>query len=239
MSPRPLAITLLLSLVTGLAAAGDVKVYRANDIVDPMEVVRILEGSAPRARTHASVDDPHTIRTRSIRLFDDPNAPPLAAKTSAPVAEPLATVTTTRRDAPRARADDEVHVAATGDIARTDPKRAAGASVLSLPVQFAFDSAEILPSARAQLDALAEGVRLLPESTRVVIEGHTDAAGSDEYNQQLSLRRALSVKRYLATVHGIDPVRLRAMGLGEYAPLVGLPAHAAENRRVQFRGERS
>ncbi len=132
-----------------------------------------------------------------------------------------------------------MHAAATGDITRADPQKASGASVLSLPVQFAFDSAEILPSARAQLDALAEGVRLLPDSTRVVIEGHTDAAGSDDYNQQLSMRRAQSVKRYLAAVHGIDPSRLRAMGLGEYAPLVGMAPTAAENRRVQFRGERS
>jgi outer membrane protein OmpA-like peptidoglycan-associated protein len=137
-----------------------------------------------------------------------------------------------------AGSDVEVAAAATGDITRRDPQRAAGASVLSLPVQFAFDSAEILPAARAQLDALAEGVRMLPPTTRVVIEGHTDAAGRDDYNQQLSLRRAQSVKRYLVAAHGVEPDRLRAVGLGEYAPLVGLAPTAPENRRVQFRGER-
>lgn len=286
MSPRPLVITLL-SLACGFAAAGDVKVYRANEIVDPLEVVRILEGSAPRARIPAArahdarADDPNAIRTRSIRLFDDPLAPPLAAKTTypsgaaaaVPAAAPQPTqptqpridaatqaraaaavqaqaraeaATQARADtaparaeaAPQMRADVEVHAAAAGDITRHDPKRSGAASVLSLPVQFAFDSAEILSSARAQLDALAAGVQMLPESTRVVIEGHTDAAGSDDYNQQLSLRRAQSVKRYLVAVHGIEPSRLRAMGLGEDAPLVGLAPTAPENRRVQFRGER-
>ena len=238
---RPLITTLVLSLAAGFAAAGDVKVYRANEIVDPMEVVRILEGSAPRAQgtmpaaTNAS-DDPHAIRTRSIRLFDDPAAPPLAAKTRpAARAETAPSRTEVGKATP---AEPEVHAAAAGDITRTDAKRAGGTSVLSLPVQFAFDSAEILPSARAQLDALAAGVQMLPETTRVVIEGHTDAAGSDTYNEQLSLRRAQAVKRYLVAAHGIDASRLRAMGLGEYAPLVGMAATAPENRRVQFRGER-
>jgi outer membrane protein OmpA-like peptidoglycan-associated protein len=241
MFARPLVTTLLLSFACGLAAAGDVKVYRANEIVDPMEV-RILEGSAPRAHGGAPAsaavqpDDPHAIRTRSIRLFDDPAAPPLAAKT-----RPAARVETppSRTEVSKASAADaDVRTAAAGDIVRADAKRPGGASVLSLPVQFAFDSAEILPTARAQLDALAEGVRLLPETTRVVIEGHTDAAGSAEYNQQLSLRRAQSVKLYLVAAHGIDESRLRALGLGKYAPLVGLAANAPENRRVQFRGER-
>ncbi len=108
---------------------------------------------------------------------------------------------------------------------------------LSLPVQFGFDSAEILPTARPQLDALAEGIRLLPEGKRVSIEGHTDALGSDEYNHKLSMRRALAVKRYLVSFHGVDPSRLRPIGLGEYATLPGFDPLAAENRRVQFRGE--
>jgi outer membrane protein OmpA-like peptidoglycan-associated protein len=243
MLPRPLISTLLLSLATGLAAAGDVKVYRANEIVDPMEVVRILEGSSPRALGGAragaatQADDQHAIRTRSIRLFDDPAAPPLAAKTRPAARAESPPPARTEVSRPSAAAS-EVHAAAAGDITRVDPQKPGGASVLSLPIQFAFDSAEILPSARAQLDALAEGVRLLPDTTRVVIEGHTDAAGSDSYNQELSLRRAQSVKRYLVAAHGIEGSRLRAMGLGEYAPLVGLAPHAPENRRVQFRGER-
>lgn len=110
-------------------------------------------------------------------------------------------------------------------------------SSLALPVQFSFDSADILPAAKAQLDALAEGIRLLPADKSVAIEGHTDAAGSDDYNEKLSQRRAQAVKRYLVAQHGIEPQRLRAIGMGEYRTLDGRDPHAPENRRVQFRGE--
>jgi outer membrane protein OmpA-like peptidoglycan-associated protein len=110
-------------------------------------------------------------------------------------------------------------------------------AALSLPVQFAFDSADILPAAKAQLDALAQGIRLLPALKTVVIEGHTDAVGSDLYNEQLSQRRAYAVKRYLVAQHGIEPSRLRAIGLGKFEPLPGKDPLASENRRVQFRGE--
>jgi outer membrane protein OmpA-like peptidoglycan-associated protein len=129
-----------------------------------------------------------------------------------------------------------LQVAATSAAAPEAPTRARP-SALSLPVQFGFDSAEILAPARQQLDALAEGIRMLPALQSVVIEGHTDAIGSDHYNEQLSQRRAQAVKRYLVAAHQIDPARLRAVGLGEQIPLRGTDPHAAENRRVQFRGE--
>jgi OmpA-OmpF porin, OOP family len=115
----------------------------------------------------------------------------------------------------------------------TSPRRS---DALSLPVQFTFDSADILPSARKQLDALAEGIRLLPATKTVLVQGHTDATGSDQYNEQLSQRRAVAVKQYLVAA-GIDAGRLRTIGKGENAPLPGSDPYAAENRRVQFRGE--
>lgn len=119
-----------------------------------------------------------------------------------------------------------------GDEPAAQPAPAA----LSLPVQFEFDSATILPSARGQLDALAEGIRLLPPGRRVVIEGHTDATGSDDYNQSLSQRRALAVKQYLVQTHGIEARRLQEVGVGKRRPIDGADPFAAENRRVQFRG---
>jgi len=113
---------------------------------------------------------------------------------------------------------------------------AASPSALSLPVQFEFDSTTISVAAREQLDALAEGIKLLPPQRLVLIEGHTDASGSDDYNQWLSLRRAAAVKRYLVQMHGIEARRLRDTGLGERQPIAGIDPYAAENRRVQFRG---
>lgn len=126
---------------------------------------------------------------------------------------------------------------ATSAAAAVIAAEAARPSALSLPVQFEFDSADILASAKPQLDALAAGIRLLPATQTVVIEGHTDAVGPDTYNEQLSQRRALSVRRYLVALHGVDPARLRAVGMGEYQTLPGASPNAPENRRVQFRGE--
>lgn len=147
------------------------------------------------------------VKMRSIRLLDDAPSGSSSATSSAAVAA-------YGEPAPRPRT-----------------------SALALPVQFAFDSADLLPSARPQLDALAEGIRLLPELQTVVIEGHTDALGSDHYNDQLSHRRAYAVKRYLVSQHNINPARLKAVGMGEYALLPGRDPYGSDNRRVQFRGE--
>lgn len=139
--------------------------------------------------------------------------------------------------APRTRSirllGDAPAAAATATAAPSD---AAGPRALSLPVKFEFDSFAILPQAREQLDALAEGIKLLPPEQRLVIEGHTDAVGSEDYNRQLSQRRAAAVKHYLVQQHGIDPRRMRDMGVGERQPIDGLDANAPDNRRVQFRG---
>ena len=107
---------------------------------------------------------------------------------------------------------------------------------LALQVPFMFDSAHILPHARTQLDALAAGIKLLPAEKRVVIEGHTDAVGPDVYNQQLSTRRALAVRDYLVSLHGIELARFTTEGHGKLHPINEQNDRAAENRRVQFRG---
>jgi outer membrane protein OmpA-like peptidoglycan-associated protein len=109
-------------------------------------------------------------------------------------------------------------------------------NALSLPVKFAFDSFEILPEGKAQLDALAEGIKLLPPTQSVVIEGHTDARGPDEYNMALSKQRALTVQRYLVREHGIEASRLKITGQGKREPINPADPLAAENRRVQFSG---
>ena len=208
MARRLLLANLLLALAAGAATAQDVRQYRAGDAVDPREVAAILGQSQPGAPA---------MKMRSLRLLDDaaptPQSQLLVQSTQAGAAAPIAYATAAA------------------------PARQPRESALSLPVQFAFDSADILVSARHQLDALAEGIRMLPALQSVVIEGHTDAAGTDLYNEQLSQRRAHAVKRYLVAAHGIEPARLRAVGMGEYAPLAGRDPHAGENRRVQFRGE--
>jgi outer membrane protein OmpA-like peptidoglycan-associated protein len=117
------------------------------------------------------------------------------------------------------------------------PGREALPTALALPVRFAFDSAQVLPESMAALQAVAVGIKLTGPNAKVVIEGHTDAIGSDAYNLTLSQKRALAVKTYLVQQHGIPAENLRTVGLGESALINPEKPLAAENRRVQFRAE--
>ena len=76
----------------------------------------------------------------------------------------------------------------------------------------------------------------LPEvrGKKVVIVGHADASGSEQYNQVLSERRAATVRTYLTSRFGIAADRLEAQGEGETDPLAGTDPYAAKNRRVEF-----
>lgn len=71
---------------------------------------------------------------------------------------------------------------------------------------------------------------------KLTVEGHTDSIGSEEYNMELSVRRANSVKDYLVETHDINPDRLEANGAGESKLIDPLNPKAALNRRVQFGG---
>jgi outer membrane protein OmpA-like peptidoglycan-associated protein len=102
-------------------------------------------------------------------------------------------------------------------------------------VSFAFNSAELLPGAMAILDR-----EVIPElnadpDLQVLIEGHTDSVGSDEYNEKLSGQRAGSVWRYLVS-KGISSSRLQAKGLGESDPVASndTAEGRAKNRRVNI-----
>lgn len=72
-------------------------------------------------------------------------------------------------------------------------------------------------------------------SFKIEVQGHTDDKGSDAYNQELSSRRAHSVRKYLVS-RGIAPDRLAAHGYGESRPIVpnDSDANRSLNRRVQF-----
>jgi OOP family OmpA-OmpF porin len=102
-------------------------------------------------------------------------------------------------------------------------------------VTFDFNSAEIRPDSQPILD---EAVLLLGDNREVdiVAEGHTDALGTAEYNQALSVRRAESVYRYLVN-RGIAPERLTVVGFGETQPVASNDTEAgrAQNRRVELR----
>lgn len=79
-----------------------------------------------------------------------------------------------------------------------------------------FDKATLRPESRTALDSMAQVLRDNPNVT-IEMASHTDRKGSDEYNLNLSTRRARSVIEYLIEA-GIDPARLQYQGYGESRP---------------------
>ena len=105
---------------------------------------------------------------------------------------------------------------------------------LSLLIQFELDSAQVRPESQALLKNLARALQTSELArSRFAVEGHTDARGRREYNQQLSRRRAESVRDVLAQ-YGIDPARLIAIGKGSGEPANAADQFSAENRRVRI-----
>jgi OOP family OmpA-OmpF porin len=99
-------------------------------------------------------------------------------------------------------------------------------------INFALNSAVVPAPYEPHIDRIGELMRQEPE-LKLMVEGHTDALGSDQYNVELSERRAVSVARYLVVRHGIEPDRLRIAGKGKTEPLLANP-YNPRNRRVQF-----
>jgi OmpA-OmpF porin, OOP family len=112
----------------------------------------------------------------------------------------------------------------------TKPK---GAGKASLLMTFAVDSSELTSDTVRMLDTVAKALQsdqLAGFSFR--IEGHADPRGGDEWNRQLSQRRAEAVVAYLIERHGILPERLAPLGKGSSELLDKNNPNAPENRRV-------
>jgi outer membrane protein OmpA-like peptidoglycan-associated protein len=97
---------------------------------------------------------------------------------------------------------------------------------------FDFDSAAIRGDARHNLDELARSLNRYPDSDLMIV-GHTDAVGSDGYNQDLSERRSQSAASYLYS-RGVDR-RIETLGRGENEPLTTNETDQGrrQNRRVE------
>ena len=100
-------------------------------------------------------------------------------------------------------------------------------------ITFATDSSTISPNFNPVLQDVANVVNNY-EKTVLMIKGHTDDTGSEQYNQALSERRASAVKNVL-TNYSVNPTRITTVGMGEYAPKV--PNSSAANRSMNRRVE--
>jgi len=107
------------------------------------------------------------------------------------------------------------------------------ADQVNVQISFDFDSAALREDQKPKLVTLCKVMKSIDVSLFQII-GHTDSSGSASYNQRLSLLRAQEVKRYMVNDCGIAETRLKALGLGESAPLDKGHPRSEVNRRVEF-----
>jgi outer membrane protein OmpA-like peptidoglycan-associated protein len=100
-------------------------------------------------------------------------------------------------------------------------------------ILFASNSSNLTPAASGNIDELATTLQKYAD-TNVVIDGHTDASGSDAINKPLSQRRAQAVANELSA-KGVDTSRITATGYGSSQPVADntTAAGKAANRRVE------
>ena len=137
------------------------------------------------------------------------------------------------REIVRGPVTPEVIVRSLSVVPAGNPDDGAEASVV-LQIQFGFDSAELTSGARRDLDQVVAALAdpQLAE-VPVMVEGHTDAVGEEQYNRSLSLRRAQAVMSYLSQ-HGVASPRLTGAGFGEDRLLTDYEPTDSRQRRVEI-----
>ena len=102
-------------------------------------------------------------------------------------------------------------------------------------VNFITGKATLTPIARKKLQKIHDAILALDDSTKLKIVGHTDSIGSEEYNLDLSLRRAQSVKKYF-TQNNINTNKITTDGKGENNPIANNQTVEGRslNRRVEI-----
>jgi outer membrane protein OmpA-like peptidoglycan-associated protein len=108
-----------------------------------------------------------------------------------------------------------------------------GSKALNLTLPFEYNSDRLSPEAYPELRRFAAALDT-PDLRGLgyLVAGHTDSSGADSYNLTLSRRRAAAVVDALAVL-GIDTKKIRATGLGESRPILGLSSADPRNRRVE------
>ncbi|HEY7716886.1 MAG TPA: OmpA family protein [Candidatus Binatia bacterium] len=186
-------------------------------LVSATEPQEAFFGHRPHPPILAEPQPYHYYGVRRKRPLEQPSPEPIAA---APTPAPAETVKI-------------VEVPVEKTIVKEVPKIVEVEKVIFPAVAFRFDSAELTDLGKGQVYLAAQKLKETSDLT-VVIEGHTDTVGSDEYNRKLGERRAQAVIQELLA-HGIDASRISTASLGEEAPLIQQENQWARavNRRVE------
>lgn len=210
-----IAATALSVVLPGIAAAQVRELPREMN----RERQRVIERQTPEERQQPAQRERKADRTPTV---DMPNADRILRQLD---------VAPTTRVAPQRRVTVD-------EFKRRPDLRRAAPSIEIQAINFEFGSAEVPASQYRKVEQIANALdRLIARrpGTRILIEGHTDAVGSDASNYALSERRAASLKRVLVREFGVPARALETVGYGEEYLLVPTPYENWENRRVTLR----
>lgn len=204
------------------------RVYIAQRLIDTAQAAGLARYAEVRGQALGRERDRLLVESRTSQL----------RSAHAATSDALATADIERRNAQIAQADANAvrteNASLRADLADLQARQTQHGYVVTLgDVLFEVDRAELKPGSARVMDKLARALMDDPNST-VEVDGHTDSTGSREHNIDLSMRRALSVKNYLAS-HGIDAARISAKGLGPDYPVAtnATSAGRQQNRRVE------
>ena len=181
-----------------------------------VEIKKPVKAVPPAAAPEATVKEVKPVPDPKEGLAVDP-------------AEGLAT----REDLAKALKGDEIPVAVSEGAVRE--AETAEEKTIFQTIHFDFDRSDIRAYARLVLEKAADYLKKNPR-VKIVVEGHCDEIGTEEYNMALGERRALSARHYLVSL-GVAPERIGTISYGEHLPLD--PGHDeaawAKNRRCEFK----
>lgn len=121
------------------------------------------------------------------------------------------------------------------EIAAIEPRKPIS---VNEKAQFGLNEAILKAEDKQRLDEAFSQIQNLPEGATVQITGYTDSTGSEQYNQDLSMRRAQAAQEYLVS-KGVDQKRIVLSGMGESNPIASndTAEGRAQNRRVEVKAE--
>jgi outer membrane protein OmpA-like peptidoglycan-associated protein len=202
------------------------------------EVAHLAYVAERNAQIASAIADEQRARQQIARAEAERNRVLLEARTlEAQRATEAARAAQASAEARAAEAEEarQAALAARSELEALQAKQTERGMVITLgDVLFDTGAATLKPGAHLAVDRLARFLEANQE-VRVLIEGHTDSRGSNEFNEALSQRRADAVARALA-VRNISPERVHAMGRGEDYPVASNDTTAGQqqNRRVEI-----
>lgn len=207
-------------------------------VVQPESALRPEDGRAAMLGLHVAFDgyEPRPATPGDTQLA----ARPKVAPTSAPAKKAPAKKAATNTPAPAPVVSPTPEPPMEWPPLAVEAASVAGDEiVLSDRLYFEVNSAVIASESRPLLESVAKVLIAHPEIERLQIQGHTDDAGSDEWNQKLSTSRAAAVRDVLIAC-GVPAARLTTKGFGKTRPLSPGADESSRrrNRRVEFVIER-